>query len=87
VSNLSLLIVIIVVGATFGYLWRKGHLTRLSTYLAETREELKKCTWPTKEELKGSTVVVLIATLLLGLFIICTDFVVLSFVRRILPQL
>jgi preprotein translocase subunit SecE len=87
VSNLELLIIVIVVGATFGYLWRKGHVARLSTYLAETREELRKCTWPTKEELKGSTVVVLIATLLLGGFIICTDFVVLEFVRKILPRL
>ena len=86
-SNLKLLIIIIAIGATFGYLWRKGHVAQFSTYLAETREELKKCTWPTKDELKGSTVVVLIATLLLGLFIIGVDFIVLSFVRRILPQL
>lgn len=86
-SNLRLLIIIIAVGGAFLYLWRKGHVARLSTYAAETREELKKCTWPSKDELKGSTVVVMIAILLLGMFIMCTDFVILKFVRRILPQL
>jgi len=87
VSNLTLLIVIIAVGGVFLYLWRKGHVARLSVYLAETREELKKCTWPTKEELKGSTVVVMIAVFLLGLFVVCTDFVILEFVRKVLPRL
>jgi preprotein translocase subunit SecE len=77
----------IIVGATFGYLWRKGHLMRLGTYVAETREELRKCTWPSKEELKGSTAVVVIVMVLLGLYIICSDFVVLKVVRGILPKL
>jgi preprotein translocase subunit SecE len=87
VSNLTLLFVVLAVGGAFIYLWRKGHVARLSVYMAETREELKKCTWPTKEELRGSTVVVLIATVLMGLFIVCTDFVILKFVRKILPRL
>ncbi len=78
---------VVVIGGTFAYLWRKGHLLRLSAYVAETREELKKCTWPSVEELKGSTVVVMITIMLLGLFVIATDFVILKFVRGILPQL
>ena len=36
--------------------------------------ELKKASWPTKTELRDSTVVVLIATALLGSFIALTDF-------------
>jgi len=78
---------VVVIGGTFGYLWRKGHLLRLSAYVMETREELRKCTWPSTEELKGSTVVVMITIVLLGLFVIGTDFVILEFVRRILPKL
>lgn len=63
------------IGVTFGILWWQGQLKRLADYVAETREELKKCTWPTWVELKGSTVVVSVAIALLGLFTVATDFV------------
>ena len=36
--------------------------------------ELKKASWPSKTELRDSTVVVLIATAILGSFIALTDF-------------
>ena len=72
------------IGAAFAFFWRKGYLLRLSTYVAETREELKKCTWPSADELKGSTVVVMITLALLGAFTVGVDFVVSYMVRFIL---
>lgn len=42
---------------------------KLKNYLAETRIELKKVTWPTKEELKEATRVVVVASILLTIFI------------------
>ncbi|RME94547.1 MAG: preprotein translocase subunit SecE [Verrucomicrobia bacterium] len=60
---------------------------QLSRYVAETREELRKCNWPTWQELKGATVVVMITIILLGLYIAAADFVILTVVRRILPKL
>ena len=62
-----------IVGITFVVLWRKGYLLRLTNYVQQTREELRKCTWPTWDELKGSTVVVTISILLLGGFIVLVD--------------
>jgi len=62
-----------VVGAAFGFLWWQGHLKRLSAYVAETREELRKCTWPSWVELKGSTVLVFITILMLGVFTVVID--------------
>jgi len=76
-----------IIGGVFLYLWRKGHLLRLSGYVAETREELRKCTWPSLAELKGSTVVVMISIAMLGLLTVAADFVILEFVRGILPKL
>ena len=73
----------VVIGALFAYLWRKGHLVQMSQYVAETREELRKCTWPSWEELKGSTVVVMISIFILGLFTMGVDFVLTVFVRSI----
>ena len=42
---------------------------RLKNYLAETRVELKKVTWPNKEELKEATRVVVVASIILTIFI------------------
>ena len=72
-----------VVAGLFAFLWAKGYLLRLSNYVGETREELKKCTWPTWDELKGSTAVVLISMLLLGVFTIGIDFVITLFVTGV----
>jgi preprotein translocase subunit SecE len=69
--------------AVFGFLWWKGHLRRLSAYVLETREELRKCTWPSLAELKGSTVVVVVSTLLLGVFTVGVDFIVAYLVKAL----
>ncbi|MGC8743357.1 MAG: preprotein translocase subunit SecE [Verrucomicrobiia bacterium] len=68
------LILTAIVAVIFAYLWRKGYLLRLNTFIQETREELRKCTWPSTEELKGSTAVVLFVTAVLGAFIVGVDF-------------
>jgi preprotein translocase subunit SecE len=83
-NNVTLIITVLVVGVTFGILWRMGYLVRLANYVAETREELRKCTWPTWTELKGSTLVVMISILVLGVFTMVVDFVILSAVRWII---
>jgi len=64
---------VVIVGGVFAWLWRTGQLVRLSAYVQATREELRKCTWPTWEELKGSTIVVAISILLLGGFTVVVD--------------
>ena len=66
---------VVVVGMVFAFLWWKGHLQQIATYVQQTREELKKCTWPTWTELKGSTVVVSISIVLLGTLTVAVDFV------------
>jgi preprotein translocase subunit SecE len=65
----------VVVGILFGYLWWQGQIKRLAAYVQETREELKKCSWPTWDELKGSTVVIVITIALLGGFTVVVDLV------------
>jgi preprotein translocase subunit SecE len=62
-----------IVGIIFVVLWRKGYLQQLTTYVQQTREELRKCTWPTWDELKGSTVVVTISIVILGGFVVLVD--------------
>jgi preprotein translocase subunit SecE len=67
----------------FIVLWRKGAFLRLSNYVHETQEELKKCTWPTWEELMGSTTVVIVSVGALGIFTVGVDYVVTRLIRLI----
>jgi preprotein translocase subunit SecE len=43
-------------------------------FFGELIDELKKASWPTASELKDSTIVVIVACLLLGLFTSISDF-------------
>src|SRR5438552_1352789 len=62
-----------VVGTLFVVLWRKGYVRQLTDYVQQTREELRKCTWPTWDELKGSTVIAAISIVLLGGYTVLVD--------------
>ena len=64
---------VLVIGGLFAWMWRGGYLARLTSYVQQTREELRKCTWPTWDELKGSTVVVTISIIILGGFTVVVD--------------
>jgi preprotein translocase subunit SecE len=74
---------VFVVGVVFALLWRRGVLARISNYTLETREELRKCTWPTIQELRASTAVVLIAVALIGVYVAGVDFVISLLIRLI----
>ena len=48
-------------------------IEKIKTFLIETKNELKKVTWPTKDELKESTRVVIVASLIVTAFIGVVD--------------
>lgn len=50
-------------------------IQKVRTFFSEVRIELGKLTWPTREELLGSTAVVLMTMLILSVFIGVCDFV------------
>ena len=50
-----------------------GWLDRIRVFFLQTREELLKCSWPNREELRGSTWMVLVAVTLLGTFTFLAD--------------
>jgi preprotein translocase subunit SecE len=81
---LPIIIVIVVAMVAFTILWRQGAFLRLSGYFRETQEELKKCTWPTWDELIGSTAVVMVSVALLGGYTVGVDFIVTNVLRLII---
>lgn len=52
-------------------------------FLAETTTELRKSVWPTWKELRDSTVVVLVASALLGGYVALSDFAVYNWIQLI----
>ncbi len=63
----------VVIGALFAYCWWKGLVTEFADYVRETREELRKCSWPSWIELRGSTVLIAIVLAILGGFTVTVD--------------
>ncbi|MCB9800164.1 MAG: preprotein translocase subunit SecE [Candidatus Omnitrophica bacterium] len=55
----------------------------IGKFVGETRQELNKVTWPTRDELVQATAVVIITTFIMAVFIGCVDFV-LSIAMRLL---
>ena len=51
----------------------KAFIDRIKGFLREVRQELGKCSMPTWQELKGSTTVIIVSMLILGLFSFVVD--------------
>jgi len=48
-------------------------MINVSEYLQEVAKEMRKVTWPTQQELISNTVVTIVATIVISLFIFGTD--------------
>jgi preprotein translocase subunit SecE len=56
----------------------------LKTFLEEVKAELLKCSWPSRKELFGSSVVVIISVIILGAFVGACDLVSMGLVEFII---
>ena len=52
----------------------KNPFSSVRIFFVEMFDELKKATWPTRAELRDSTIVVIVAAVILGLFTSISDF-------------
>ena len=55
---------------------------KIGAFFGESKQELAKVNWPNREELVGSTVLVIVVTMIMALFIFLVD-VALSFLLRL----
>jgi len=62
---------------------QKFMFKQVANFIQETRQELNKVTWPDRTEVWQATVVVIVTTLLLAVFVGIVD-LILSFIMRIL---
>jgi preprotein translocase subunit SecE len=59
-------------------------MRRFQNYIRDVIAELKKVTWPTRDELKGSTITVIIFSIMSSVFVFSVDFVLGKLVEFIL---
>ena len=62
----------------------KQAVVGFQTFLGEVQVELKKCTWPTRPELLESTVVVIVAVLILAAAVSFSDLVLNMILRLVI---
>jgi len=61
-------------------------VVKCRTFFQEVVDEVKKSTWPQRQELMESTVVVLVSLLLLAVFVGVSDKVLILFFRILTPS-
>ena len=59
-------------------------LGKVTQFLREVRVELGKVTWPSRDELVGSTIIVIVLSLIMSIYIGFLDFLLSSLFGRII---
>lgn len=59
-------------------------VTSTKTFVGEVKAELLKCNWPTRQELWESTIVVIVAVILLAIAVGFSDVILLTLMRLVL---
>ena len=65
----------------------RGSYQKMTSFLKEVRVELSKVTWPSRAELKGQTIVVIVAVLMIAAFIGLVDTVLSNTIRLLVTRL
>ncbi len=55
-----------------------GTITRMRGFLTETRSEMKKVTFPSREEVTGTTIVVVVASVIFAIYLWLADLIILQ---------
>jgi preprotein translocase subunit SecE len=64
--------------------WVPRKLAELKTFLVEVRSELKKVTWPGRQEVQTTTVVVIVTTVFFGFYLYALDILLSRLFTRVL---
>ena len=66
--------------------WGPRKVRELRTFFSEVKSELKKVTWPSKQEVYNTTLVVILTTVFFGFYLYGLDLVMSQVFTRILKQ-
>jgi len=77
-------LVLVAVMVVFVLMLRAGYFLKISAYWGEMMDEMRKCTWPTWDELLGSTVLVMVAVVFIGGFTVGVDYISSTIIKAII---
>jgi preprotein translocase subunit SecE len=66
--------------------WAPRKLAELRTFFIEVKSELKKVTWPGRQEVQATTVVVILTTVFFGFYLYGLDLVLSQVFTRVLRR-
>ena len=58
-------------------------ISGIKVFVEDVRNELKKCSWPTRSELFESTVVVIVSVLIVGVVVGASDILLLALLKLV----
>jgi preprotein translocase subunit SecE len=61
----------------------RGLPGRISVFAADVKSEMKKVTWPSKKEVYGTTIVVIVAVFFFGFYLFFVDSILQVVINRI----
>ena len=64
--------------------WGPRKLKELKTFFVEVRSELRKVTWPGRQEVQTTTVVVIVTTVFFGFYLYALDILLSRLFTRVL---
>jgi preprotein translocase subunit SecE len=64
--------------------WGPRKINELRTFFAEVKSELKKVTWPSKQEVYATTIVVILTTIFFGFYLYGLDLLMSQLFTRVL---
>jgi preprotein translocase subunit SecE len=73
----TIVLVVVAALAALGYwLVRAGHWARGLGFLGEVRSEMRKVSFPTREEVIGTTIVVIVTSVIFAVYLWIADFLI-----------
>jgi preprotein translocase subunit SecE len=64
--------------------WGPRKINELKTFFVEVRSELKKVTWPSRQEVYATTIVVILTTIFFGFYLYGLDLVLSQLFTKVL---
>jgi preprotein translocase subunit SecE len=64
-----------------------GVFGRIRSFLRDVRGELKKVSWPTRQDMYKTTLAVVILSVFFGLYLFATDFVFSRLIKKVIGLL
>ena len=76
VTWVTVLVVVAAIAGLVFWLMRGGHWAKFVTFLGEVRNEMRKVSFPTRDEVVGTTIVVIVTSVIFAVYLWIADLLI-----------